>query len=302
MKVFVSWSGTTSRLIAEALSDWMPKVIQGVEPFVSAKDIDKGANWTVELSRELENAQFGVICLAPDNLLSPWLNYETGAITRSVDSRVCPVLFGVRKDEIKPPMSQLQLTVLEKDEMLLMMSSINKVAGGSLRHDSLREAVDVWWPQLEKELAKISIPNGPVKSELSPPEPAKPVVDVSEMMEELLHRVRSLDERMRKISSRNDGVGTSQQLNESRPMQRPSAARDHIKDVLERAGIAIRRVRVGVSTIEVELIETIADPIPADILSVGELVSIQERITVRFASPGRFIEFDPSGALSETPF
>ena len=98
MKVFISWSGGTSRAVAEVLHWWLPRVIQGVRPFVSAKDIDKGANWTVELARELEDAAFGIICLTPDNLTSPWLHYEAGAITRSVDSRVCPLLYGLKNE------------------------------------------------------------------------------------------------------------------------------------------------------------------------------------------------------------
>lgn len=92
---------------------------------MSAKDIDKGSNWIVELARELEDSEFGIICLAPDNLLSPWLNYEAGAITKSVNSRVCPILFGVDKGDVKPPMSQLQLTAIEKDEFVLLMGSMN---------------------------------------------------------------------------------------------------------------------------------------------------------------------------------
>jgi hypothetical protein len=138
VKVFISWSGATSRLVAEALSVWMPKVIQGLEPFVSAKDIDKGANWTVELARELEDAEFGVICLAPDNLLSPWLNYEAGAITKSVNSRVCPILFEVERSQVKPPISQLQMTSTSTDDFLLLMASMNKVAGSPLTAEALK--------------------------------------------------------------------------------------------------------------------------------------------------------------------
>ena len=37
MKIFISWSGTTSRAVAEALHAWLPKVLQGVEPFLSAR-------------------------------------------------------------------------------------------------------------------------------------------------------------------------------------------------------------------------------------------------------------------------
>jgi TIR domain len=88
MKVFISWLGKQAAQVAISLRDWFPKVIQGITPFVSAKDIDKGANWSHVLSEELNDSAFGVICLTPENLLSPWLNYEAGAIMR-IEASVC---------------------------------------------------------------------------------------------------------------------------------------------------------------------------------------------------------------------
>ena len=44
MKVFLGWSGETSHNVALALSDWLPKVIQAIRPFVSSEDIAKGGS------------------------------------------------------------------------------------------------------------------------------------------------------------------------------------------------------------------------------------------------------------------
>lgn len=44
MKVFLSWSGERSRLVATALHEWLPQVINAVEPFISS-NIDAGARW-----------------------------------------------------------------------------------------------------------------------------------------------------------------------------------------------------------------------------------------------------------------
>ena len=47
MKVFLCWSGTRSKGIANALHEWLPRVIQALDPWISV-DIDKGARWGVK--------------------------------------------------------------------------------------------------------------------------------------------------------------------------------------------------------------------------------------------------------------
>ena len=54
MRVFISWSGEKSRAVAEALRDWLPSIIQVLEPWISCKDIDKGARWHNEITNQLE--------------------------------------------------------------------------------------------------------------------------------------------------------------------------------------------------------------------------------------------------------
>lgn len=55
-KVFLGWSGETSNKVAIALSDWLPKVIQAIKPFVSSEDIAKGARWSPQIAKELQSS------------------------------------------------------------------------------------------------------------------------------------------------------------------------------------------------------------------------------------------------------
>src|SRR5882757_2256316 len=73
MKVFLSWSGRTSREVAQAFHDWLPFVIQAVRPFISTGDIDKGKRWNDALSTELAETAYGILIITPDNYDKPWL-------------------------------------------------------------------------------------------------------------------------------------------------------------------------------------------------------------------------------------
>ena len=302
MKVFISWSGETSRAVALALADWFPKVIQVIQPFVSAKDIDKGANWTVELARELEEAAFGVVCLAPDNIQSPWLYYETGAITKSVDSRVCPVLFGLQKAEIPAPMSQLQMTTLEKEDVLALMKSMNKVAGSPINEVTLIDAVDVWWPQLEKNISAIP----PISLNEQPNltvEPKKPTVDLVDMMTELLQRVRNLDEIAR--MERNERIHRPVMSNRSVGTLRSRRIRSKMEILLESLsaeGALVQDIASDSATGVIRLMEDLPESATRNIFRQMHDLALEERIILTLASPNREYVFDKDGIHEEPPF
>lgn len=70
MKVFISWSGPRSKSLADALREWLPLVLQYVEPFVSDKDISAGDRWAQAIADELEASNFGIIYVTPEKLRS----------------------------------------------------------------------------------------------------------------------------------------------------------------------------------------------------------------------------------------
>lgn len=158
MRVFISWSGEYSRKLAEALANWLPDVLQCVEPFVSTINIDKGERWAYKIDKALQSTDFGIACLTQANSTSPWLHYEVGAMSLAVPRRVCPVLFDdlIISDISSSPLSQLQITEFSEEGMLGVLRSMNSVAGDAGLEDwRLVAAHRRCWPELEDAIGKI---------------------------------------------------------------------------------------------------------------------------------------------------
>lgn len=161
----------------------MPSVLQAIEPYVSSEDIDKGARWNTDISKELEDSSFGILCITPENLAAPWLNFEAGALSKSLDrARVAPFLFKVERTAITGPLLQFQSTLIEADDVRKLVKSLNQALDEqSLDEGRLDEIFDVWWPRLEDSLGAI-----PEESEARPK--SRSQVD---LLSEVLELVRS---------------------------------------------------------------------------------------------------------------
>ena len=184
MKVFISWSGETSRAVAVALHDWIPKVLQFAKPWVSNHDIPSGTRWTRELGEQLQDMKTGVVCLTPDNLHAPWILFEAGALSKTLDdSLVCPYLFRLEPAAVDGPLAQFMLEKAEEEGTQKLLATINKAAGDlGLEEMRFQESFKMWWPKLKEKLDGISVPSGTQLNERRE----------REMLEELLDSVRVL--------------------------------------------------------------------------------------------------------------
>ena len=187
MKVFLSWSGHKSHQVALILRDWLPSVIQSIMPYVSSEDIDKGARWSTDIAKELEDSTFGILCVTKENLDAPWLLFEAGALSKMMDkSSVCPFIFDLKRAEVRGPILQFQSTVFEKEDVRKLLSTLNKACGEfGLKEELLVKTFEVWWPTLNESLEAL-------KSEKS--EEEKTSLDKSlrnEILEEILELSRT---------------------------------------------------------------------------------------------------------------
>jgi len=172
MKVFISWSGPRGMLLAEALNDWIHNVIQTVDCFYSSEDIRAGQRWNSEINTKLAETHFGVLCVTPENIASPWLNFEAGALAKTLadESRVVPVTLGFAPSALEDPLRQFNGVEATKSGMLKLVISIAEVAKTVI---DVERTFELWWPELEQKIAAIpetgetaALPQPPGESEL----------------------------------------------------------------------------------------------------------------------------------------
>lgn len=199
MKVFISWSGDISHKVAIVFRDWIPSVIQSIEPYVSSEDIDKGARWSTDIAKELENSNFGILCVTRENLEAPWLSFEAGALSKTMDkSYVSPFLFDIKRSEVNGPILQFQSTIFQKEDIEKLVSTINKACGEVKIPDArLKKAFEVWYPTLEEELNKIKVEPIEEKKQVEAKEPSS-----SEILEEILDLSRNNQKLLRNPDSK----------------------------------------------------------------------------------------------------
>ena len=198
MNIFISWSGAKSRLAAEALRDWLPSMIQATKPWVSSEDIAKGARWSSDLTKQLETSKVGIICLTIDNMQSPWLLFEAGALAKTLgQSYVCPWLLDFTENALKGPLVQFQATRADKEDTRKLVHTINSaLEDNAIDNERLDKLYDALFPQLEEKLNSLTIitTERPVEEERE-----------SEMLAELLELVRDLKRGMAIRDSSIDG-------------------------------------------------------------------------------------------------
>jgi hypothetical protein len=198
MKVFISWSGDRSKQVAELLDDWIQCVIQAVDPWMSSKDIDRGALWFTEISDQLSNTSVGIVCLTKENKDKPWILFESGALAKGLSSnRVCTFLIDLSPTDLENPLAQFNHTFPTRDSVWELVRTINlTLKEKALKESILEKVFDTYWSQFEDDFKRII--------------DTTPVTEITakrkdnDIMLDVLSTVRLLDRRLRSIESNND--------------------------------------------------------------------------------------------------
>lgn len=191
--VLISWSGKRSRYVAETLREWLPLVLQSTKPWMSETDIEKGARWVDEMGKAIEGIRIGVICLSPENLNAPWILFESGALSKTVDprSRVCTYLLGdLRPQDVEQPLGMFQASRATKEDTKKLLRSINHALEQSIPETNLDVVFERMWPHMETKLNGMPEPDKVVKARR----------DTEEMVAEILEFERAADKKRREAT------------------------------------------------------------------------------------------------------
>lgn len=164
-EIFISWSGARSRVLANALHDWIKNILPDSEPWLSEENMEAGSRWSLEIAHRLERSNVGVLCVTPENRYSAWLSFEAGAISKSLnESSVCPLLFDLKRDELDGPLAQFQAVEFSAEGVTSLVKQLNELQQSPVRTDFVERQLSVWWTELQKQVSEGMEEEGAMRS------------------------------------------------------------------------------------------------------------------------------------------
>lgn len=192
MKVFISWSGNRSKAVANLINEWIKCVLQASDPWISTRDIDRGANWLFEINRQLAETSVGIVLLTQENKNKPWVLFEAGALAKGLglsSGRVCTFLVDLEPHDVQDPLSQFNHSFPTKESMFELVRTLNRCLDDQrLGDDVLAKVFTTYWPQFESEFQNALDENPPT-------EDAEPR-DEKDILAEILRNTRQLNQKV----------------------------------------------------------------------------------------------------------
>lgn len=299
-KVFISWSGELSKAVAIALQSWL-RFCSEARVFMSSTDIQLGDRALNTIRGELEQTDIGLIVLTQENMTSPWVNFEAGAISKTIgtgeatpDQLVIPVLVDIRTIAlVKGPLTQFQAALhCDEEGFKDIARRVSEIGGDDPATAKMR--MDTGWPRFAGEVEK-ALSTSPATIMDEPPRAD------SDMLEEILVTMRTLVSRVRSLERRSYNMNLSEpEQNESGSKGARATSGTFVRPTESRRsrveGIAQMRVIEEVLTSfnlkPTEMHEspegfTVVVERPEDGLGRNHLLSVSERVSRLVGAPVR---------------
>lgn len=133
--VFDCWSGERSRAVAKAMRWLLNELFNDDIHVFFSEDINKGKVWFEEVQENLSRARAAILCLTPENIDSPWLHFEAGALSVGLAQRnpsenarrrvVFPYLLDVDPRSLAGgPLASFQGTHATREDTMRLMTDL----------------------------------------------------------------------------------------------------------------------------------------------------------------------------------
>jgi hypothetical protein len=101
-------------------------MVQHVDAWVSADDVGSGARWTEAVAKSLEATNFGIVCVTRANQLAPWLNFEAGALAKSLEqAKVVPLCIDLPPSDLAWPLAAFQGQPLDEEGVRNLVGDVS---------------------------------------------------------------------------------------------------------------------------------------------------------------------------------
>jgi hypothetical protein len=155
MNIFLSWSGTRGRSLAEALNDWLPRLRPEWRTWVSSRQ-KRGTDWRAALFEHITAAEASVLCLTCDSITSRWLAFEAGMLSRRANAPLVIYGFDINADELSgTPLARLPLFSATEAGTRELIRTLNAALPQPAAENDLETLVTEAWPRLEFHLQNV---------------------------------------------------------------------------------------------------------------------------------------------------
>lgn len=201
MKIFISWSGSRSRAVAEVVSDWIKCVLQASQPWISTRHIERGSLWFSEINEKLRDVSVGIVCLTQENKNKPWILFETGALAKGLSgNRVCTFLVDLEPSDLVDPLAQFNHTLPNRDSVWELVKTLNNCLGDAALEERVLEKIfEVYWPSFMQSFNQALDENQP--NEVVIPRSG------DDILAEILENTRALGRRVGQLEARTKSSG-----------------------------------------------------------------------------------------------
>ncbi len=154
MKIFISWSSRASESVAISLRSFLTEVNGNWKPWVSKVDIAAGAAWRGQLRSAINSSGFGIVCANWETLHSPWVLFETGALSAILsDGKICPYLLDTPPEKVTGPLADFQSKSSTRQGTIDLVKALQiGCPERAVPEDELSKRIEAAWPALDSSI------------------------------------------------------------------------------------------------------------------------------------------------------